>query len=68
MKTIELDVEGIPEPFVHAVRKMVEDLREQLQENKAERPRVELLVRDGTVLTPLTREEIYRDVGRVDDC
>jgi len=63
MKTLELDVEGLPEPFVQAVKKMVDTLREQFN-GKGDKPRpAGLLVKDGKVLTPLTREEIYDDVG-----
>ena len=62
MKTIELNVEGVPEPFVHAVKKMLEDLREQLRAGEDERPPVELPVWPGKVIEPLTRDEIYEDV------
>jgi hypothetical protein len=62
MKTIKLNVEGIPEPFVHAVRKMVDDLRDQLRTRGDDRPPVELPVWPGKVFEPLTRDEIYEDV------
>lgn len=58
-----INMEGLPEPVAEAVARVVEALRAHLQANPPPRQRVELLVRDGTVLTPLTREEIYRDVG-----
>jgi hypothetical protein len=62
MKTIELDVEGVPEPLVQAVKKMVETLREQFRGNEGERPPVELPVWPGKVIGSLTRDEIYEDV------
>jgi hypothetical protein len=55
-------MEGLPEPVADAVARVVETLRKHLSAHPQPRRRVELLVRDGTVLTPLTREEIYRDV------
>jgi len=62
MKTIELDVEGLPEPLVQAIRNMVDALREQWNGKGDTRRPVDLLIKDGKVLTPLTREEIYEDV------
>lgn len=62
MKTIELDVEGVPEPFVQAVKKMVDTLREQFQDKESERAPVELPVWPGKVIGSLTRDEIYEDV------
>lgn len=62
MKTIEIDVDGVPEPFVQAVKKMVDTLREQFQDKEGERPPVELPVWPGKVIGSLTRDEIYEDV------
>jgi len=50
MKTIELDVEGLPEPFVQAVKMMVDTLREELKGRDDKRRPVELLIKDGYVL------------------
>ena len=63
MKTIRLNVEGLPEPFVEAVKTMVKALREhfQAQATGGELTPVKLPVWPGKVIGPLTREEIYSD-------
>jgi len=63
MRTINID--GFPEPYARAVERMVESLRQQLKAKPKTRKRVRLPVRHGKVLVELTREEIYRDVGRM---
>lgn len=59
MKTI--DVDGLPEPVARAMEAVVATVREQLRRGPDRRARVALPVREGSVLTPLTREEIYAD-------
>ena len=63
MRTINID--DFPEPWARAVEQMVENLRQQLKSKPKSRKRVRLPVRRGKVLVDLTREEIYRDVGRM---
>jgi len=62
MKKIELDVEGLPEPMVEALKKMVDALREHFRTKKSEGPPAELPEWPGEVIEPLTREKIYEDV------
>lgn len=61
MRTINVD--GLPEPIVRSLEAMVHAVREEM--NSADKPqqRVELPVWSGRILCPLTREEIYKDVG-----
>ena len=61
MKTI--DVEGIPEPLARTFALMVQAVREQLKAEPAQRPRVKLPVHEGTVLGPITRKDIYAEIG-----
>ena len=62
MKTI--NVEGLPEPIVRSLEVMVQAVREEISNAEKSRERVKLSIKKGDVLGPLTREEIYRDVGR----
>ena len=62
MKTI--NVEGLPEPIVRSLAAVAETVRDQLRDVERPRDRVRLSVKKGKVLGPLTREEIYKDVGR----
>jgi hypothetical protein len=62
MKSI--NVEGIPEPVARSFALMVQAVREQLKVDPLRRPRVTLPVRKGRILGPLTRRDIYADVGR----
>ncbi len=61
MKTI--NVEGLPDPIVRSLEVVVQTLREQLRAADKPRRHVKLSVRKGKVVGPLTREEIYNDVG-----
>ena len=61
MKTI--NVEGLPEPIARSLEAMVAAVREEMHNEDKPRERVELPVWDGMILCPLTREEIYKDVG-----
>jgi hypothetical protein len=61
MKTI--DVEGIPEPVARVFALMVQAVREQLKAEPSHRPHVELPVHEGTILRPMTRQDLYADVG-----
>lgn len=65
MRTIPINVEGLPRPVIEAVEalaRMVEALRRDSVEKTDERPHVELPVWPGKVIGPLTRDEIYKDV------
>jgi hypothetical protein len=62
VKTI--NVEGLPEPIVRSLEVMVQAVREEISNAEKSRERVKLSIKKGDVLGPLTREEIYRDVGR----
>ena len=57
-----IDVEGLPEPVVQAVERMVDALRDQFRDEAGARPKVKLPTRPGKVYGRLTREEIYDDV------
>jgi hypothetical protein len=61
MKTI--DVADLPEPVAEALAVIAQRVREQIQSPppRSPRKRVTLRARPGTVLAPLTREEIYED-------
>ena len=61
MKTI--NVEGLPEPIARSLEAMVQAVREEIGNAEKPRQRVELPVWKGKILCPLTREEIYQDVG-----
>ena len=61
MKTI--DVEDIPEPLARTFALMIQAVREQLKAEPRHRPRVKLPVHEGTVLRPISRRDIYADVG-----
>jgi hypothetical protein len=61
MKTI--DVEGIPEPLARTFALMIQAVREQLKTEPTHRPRVKLPVHEGTILRPITRRDLYADVG-----
>ena len=61
MKSI--NVEGIPEPVARTFVLMVQAVREQLKTQSQQRPRVTLPVRKGKILRPLTRRDIYADIG-----
>jgi hypothetical protein len=58
-----IDVKDLPEPFVRAVRAMVDTLRQQLKSEKVSRQKVTLATRRGRVIGALSRREIYQDVG-----
>ena len=62
MKTI--NVEGLPEPIARSLEVMVQAVREEISNAVKPRDRVKLSMKKGNVIGPLTREEIYRDVGR----
>jgi len=62
VKTI--NVEGLPEPIARSLEVMVQAVREEISNAEKPRDRVKLSIKKGDVLGPLTREEIYRDVGR----
>ena len=62
MKTI--DVDGLPEPIIRSLEAMVQAVREQVSSADKPRQRVQLSVKKGNVISPLTREEIYKDAGR----
>jgi len=57
-----INVEGLPEPVARAVQAMVQALREQLAKEQKKEPG-ELPVWPGTVISALTREEIYDDIA-----
>ena len=64
-----IDVTGLPEPVAKAIQAVVEALRDQVPNDnsrktieKSELAR-ELPILPGTILGPLTRKEIYEDVG-----
>jgi len=61
MKTI--NVEGLPDPVVRSLEAMVQTLKTEIGNEEKPRRRVELSVKKGEVIGPLTREEIYKDVG-----
>lgn len=61
-----IDVRGLPDPLVQAIQRMVEILRDQLQENgkPAAMPaprKVSLPVWPGGVIGSLRREDLYGD-------
>ena len=60
-----IDVRGLPEPVARALQSLTESLRQQLNPDRgrASEDRVKLMTRPGKVLGPLTRTEIYKDVG-----
>lgn len=65
MGTRSLDLKGIPEPVARGLE-VVAEMARNLAGVKREKPKrrkpVKLTpVKGGTVLTPLTREEIYAD-------
>lgn len=62
MKTI--NVEGLPEPIARSLEAMVPAVREEIEKAQKPQKRVELLVKEGGVIAPLTRDEIYKDAGR----
>jgi len=62
MKTI--NVEGLPEPIARSLEAMVQAAREEIRKAQNPQQRVELLAKEGGVIGPLTRDEIYKDVGR----
>jgi len=62
VKTI--NVEGLPEPIARSLEVMVQAVREEISNAVKPRDRVKLSMKKGNVIGPLTREEIYRDVGR----
>jgi len=57
-----LDVEGIPEPIAQALAQLIQAIREQLQAQQRCRPCVTLPVHKGTILRPVTRDEIYEGI------
>lgn len=59
METI--DVRGLPEPFAQAIEAMVEMLRRQNNGRKPSTPPTPFPIKRGTVIEPLTREQIYDD-------
>jgi hypothetical protein len=59
VKTI--NVEGLPEPVVAAVARMVDALRNQLGQRPQRAKKAELVTRPGKVHGHLTRSEIYDD-------
>lgn len=59
METI--DVRGLPEPIAKMILAMVESLRQQNNGHKPTTPPPPLPIKRGTVIGPLTREQIYND-------
>ncbi len=60
-----IDVRGLPEPVARALEALAESMKRQLNPEARQRTadRVKLTTRPGKVLRPLTRAEIYDDVG-----
>ena len=66
MELESIDVTGLPGPVVADIQKLVESIRNNLTGAtgpKATPPRVELPRWEGAVLGPMTRRELYADVG-----
>lgn len=61
MKTI--NVEGLPGPIIRSLELIVQTVRQEIRDAENPRQRVDLPVWPGKVTVPLTREEIYKDVG-----
>lgn len=60
-----VNVDDLPEPVAQALAHLVETLKEQFRAAPKPRERVELAVRKGTVIGDLSRQDIYRGVGRM---
>jgi hypothetical protein len=58
-----IDVSGLPEPIAQQIQAMVQALREQLSEEKPDKPHVKLPVWSGSVKGALGRKQIYDDAG-----
>ncbi len=60
-----IDVRGLPEPVARALESLAESMKRQLNrdQRRGSPDRVRLTTRPGKVLGPLTRAEIYDDVG-----
>ena len=61
MKTIRLNVEGIPQEVVDAIREVVDTLRAHFQAKRTAPPPRELPEWPGEVIEPLDRSAIYED-------
>lgn len=56
-----IDVTGLPDQVVADLNRLVATLRKQLPTAKPTASKVDLPVWEGTVLSRMTREEIYDD-------
>jgi hypothetical protein len=66
MQLETIDVSGLPGPVVADIQKLVESIRNNLNEATGPRAipsKVELPRWDGAVIGTLTRRELYNDVG-----
>jgi hypothetical protein len=58
-----INVDGLPKPIARALVLLVEALRGELRSEPQRRPRVKLPVHEGTILTPLSRRDLYERTG-----
>lgn len=58
-----IDVQGLPEPIARAIEGMVDALRRQLNGRKPKTPPPPLPLKRGTVIGPLSREQVYDNGG-----
>lgn len=59
----QVDVRGLPDPVVSAIRVMVDALRHQFGQAEGPKQEVQLPLWEGTVTGRLTRDEIYDDLA-----